>query len=165
MKYFLQITLLLSITLLISCGDDDTDSPAASGVSGSITFDGQSYAIASGVINERTNAAGAELEFLIADGTVSSSGSSSDSQIILAIRAISEGTETIGSGSYEVSRQVNSQYAFVTVSTATASNIRSIVGGTIDISGSGSTFSLTFNNVTFGGGIELTGSVSGTFEN
>ncbi len=163
MKKLVKIPVLLSLLMILSCGDDESESPAV-GVNGTITYDGQTYAIASGVINQRTNAAGAELEFLIADGTVTSTGSSSDSQIIVSIRAISEGTESLENGSYEVSRQVTSQYAFVTVSTASASNVRSIVGGTITISGSGSTYSLTFNNVAFGNGIELTGSVSGTFE-
>lgn len=167
MKKFFLALLILSVSLFISCGDDEDNNPQTTvGLSGSVTFNGQTYAIANGIIDELSNAAGTELQFLMADGTVSSSGSSSDSQIIIALRAISEGTETLEGGAYEVNRQVTSKYAFVTVTTASAPNVQSIVGGTIDISGSDNTFTLTFNNVSFfGGDVKLTGSVSGTFEN
>lgn len=166
MKKFLLALTVLSSLIFISCGDDEDVSPQVVGLTGSVTFNGQSYTITNGVINELSNAAGTELQFLMADGTVSSSGSSSDSQIIISARAISEGTGSLENGSYEVNRQVTSKYAYVTVTTASSPNIQSIVGGTIDISGSDNTFSLKFNNVAFfGGGAELNGTVSGTFGN
>jgi len=168
MKNILLTLLFISSLFFISCGDDEessTPDPMMVGLSGTITFNGQSYNIANGFFSTSSVAAGTEGEFFLADGTVSSSGSSSNSEIIIGIRAISEGTDSLEGGSYEVNRQVTSKYAFVTVSTTSASNIQSIVGGTIDISGTGNTYSLTFNNVAFGGGIQLTGSVTGTFEN
>jgi len=161
-KLFLSIALLATL-MIVSCGDDEETPPV--GVSGTITFDGQSYTIASGVLTQSAITGGTEVEFFLADGTVSSSGSSSDSQIIVGIRAISEGTDTLEAGTYETNRQVTTKYAFVTVSTTSVSNLQSIVGGTISISGSGNTYNLTFNNVSFGSGITLTGSVSGTFGN
>ena len=166
MKNSTLVLLLFISTLFISCGgDDETNDPVQPGLTGTITFDGVSYAIASGFFSQSTVAAGIEGEFFLADGTITSTGSSSDSQIILGIRAISEGTSTLEAGTYEVNRQVTSKYAFVTVTTANASNVQSILGGTIAISGTDNTYSLTFNNVAFGSGIELTGSVTGTFEN
>ena len=163
MKKLLFSLALLSIVIITSCGDDEETPPV--GVGGTITFDGQSYTIASGVLTQSAITGATQVEFFLADGTVSSSGSSSDSQIIIGIRAISEGTDTLEAGTYEVSRQVTTKYAFVTVSTATVSNLQSFAEGTIAVSGSGNTYNLTFNNVSFGSGITLTGSVSGTFGN
>lgn len=165
MKKLLLTLSVLSLLLISACGDDDDGGNPEVGLSGTITFDGESYSIANGFFSQSSTAVGIEGEFFLADGTVSSTGSSSDSQIIIGLRAISEGTSSLESGSYEVNKQVNSKYAFVTISTTSDSNIQSVQGGTIDISGSGNTFSLTFNDVAFGQGRELSGSVNGTFEN
>jgi len=160
--FFLTITSLL---LFIRCGDDDSETPQA-GVNGTLTFGGQSYTIASGILVKKLTSVGADYEFFLGDGSISATGSggvsSGDSQILVAARAIAEGSTTLEAGTYEVSRQVNSQYAFVSVTAAGSSSVQSIVGGTIEISGSENTYSLTFN--AFGGGIALTGSVNGTFE-
>ncbi|MEM6643767.1 MAG: hypothetical protein AAF616_12370 [Bacteroidota bacterium] len=161
LSYFL---ILFGLVTIISCGDDEEDSMTL-GVSGTLNFDGQSYEISSGLLVERSNPAGAELQFTLADGTFSSGTSSSDSQILLSVRAISEGTNELEDGAYAVNTQTGSMYAFVTVSTSGAQNQQSIQAGSINISGSGSTYSLTFNDVGFLGGAELSGSVSGTFQN
>ena len=165
-----KLLFLLSFSVLLlcmSCNDDEGDTPVV-GVSGTILFGGQSYTITSGIIVKRLTNAGAEYEFFLADGSISSTASggvsSQDSQILIAVRAISVGETAVGSGSYEVNRQVTDQYAFVSVTAAGSSSVQSFVGGTVDISGSENTYSLTFNDVTFGGGISLTGSVNGTFE-
>ena len=166
MKKLIALSMLLSTAIFISCGDDDDTSTVA--LSGNVTFGGQSYTISSGILTETLTSSGVEGQFFLADGTITASGggaSSSDSEIIIAVRAISEGSTTIDNGSYEVNRQVTSQYAFVTVTAGSSSSVQSFVGGTIDISGADNTYSLTFNDVTFGGGIGLTGSVNGTFAN
>lgn len=167
MKKIALILSVFSILLISSCGGDDEEATPQIGLSGTINYNGVSYSIANGILTQSSSSGGTEVQFYLADGTIALQGnsvSSSDSQIIVAIQAVSVGTSTLEAGNYETSRQVTNKYAFVTVTTSDISGNQSFVGGSIDISGSDKTFSLTFNDVPFSQGVELTGSVSGTFE-
>lgn len=77
--------------------------------------------------------------------------------------ATSTGSNILESGDYETSTDVPARYVDVQVTTSGGSR-QAFTGGIVSISGSANTYSLTFD-VPFGQGVELTGSVNGTFVN
>ncbi|WP_425392849.1 hypothetical protein [Ekhidna sp.] len=163
-KIALSIT-IAGLLLISSCGKDD-EGPTVIGLSGTVTYDGESYAISNGIFSLSVEDGNAEGEFFIADGTLtptSTGVSTSDSQIIISVVATSKGTSTLASGNYETSTDVPDKYADIQVTTSDGGK-QAFTGGIVKISGSESTYSLTFE-VPFGQGVELTGSVSGTFVN
>jgi major membrane immunogen (membrane-anchored lipoprotein) len=164
MKNTLKL-LILSLVLLSACGKDDSSAPQL-GLSGTVTFDGTSYAIANGVLTLQESGGNAIGQFFLADGTLeptSSGVSTSDSQIIISVSAVAKGASTLVEGSYATSTDVPDMYADVAVTTADGQKT-AFTGGTVTISGSGNTYNLTFN-VPFGQGVTLTGSVMGTYAN
>ncbi|WP_462247517.1 hypothetical protein [Ekhidna sp.] len=167
MKKILPILSIFALILISSCGSDDT-STSEPKLSGTVTFDGQSYTVANGFFTQGETDGAAEGIFFISDGTftVGSSGNvtASDATIIITIRAIHEGASVIGGGAYITNSITQDQYAFVTVQTASDES-QSFVGGTVNISGSGNSYDVTFTDVPFGQGVTLTGTVTGTYSN
>ncbi|MEO9869970.1 hypothetical protein [Ekhidna sp.] len=170
MKKLLLSISMLSILFISSCGDDDSDDTPSIGLSGTLNFDGQSYAIANGFFSLSMEDGNAEGAFFFADGTIEPTNtgvSSSDSQIIISVVATSRGTATLESGEYATSTNVPDLYADVAVTILDNGNPvgrEAITGGSVSISGSQNTYNITFD-VPFGQGVELTGSATGTFEN
>lgn len=166
MKKFLLTLSILSTLVFISCGDDDEDMPDATvGLSGTISYDGGSFAISSGLISatEISNDV-ARRVFYLSDGILSSNGSNvtaSGSQIVVTITAASTGTSTVVEGEYASSSDITGKKVDVLVQTSSG-NETSFTGGTIDISGSENTFTLVMD-VPFRG-TQLSGTVSGTYE-
>ncbi len=167
MKKLLLTLVAGSFLFITSCGDDDSDGGTSVGLSGTLTYDGETYAIANGILTlgqEEDNAVG---QFFMADGTLESTSSNqvstSDSQIIISIVATSRGTATLGNGDYATSTDVPDKYADVQVTT-TDGQRQAFANGIVSITGSGNTYTIEFD-VPFGQGVTLTGTVSGTYEN
>ena len=167
MKKTLLLLSILSLFVLSSCGDDDAGNTV--GLSGSVTYDGEEYAIANGIFNLSEDDGDALGRFFLADGTLELSSptqvTTSDSEIIIVMSAVSKGTSNLANGDYATSTNVPDLYVDIAVTTFDGENeIRrdAFTNGTVAISGSGSTYTLTFN-ASFGSGITLTGSVNGTF--
>jgi len=122
--------------------------------------------MSNGTFDLTTSNGTAEGTFFLADGTLeitSTGATSSDSQIIISLSAFSRDTEVIESGDYATNTNVPDKYVFVGVSTADGTS-QSVTGGTVTISGSGNTYTMSFD-VPFGQGVELAGTVAGTYEN
>lgn len=167
MKKLLLTLSIVSLLIITSCGDDDDATPTV-GLSGTVTFNGQSYSIANGIFSLTVDDGDAIGEFFLADGTIESNGnggvSSSDSEIIISISATATGATTLTAGDYETSTNVPDLYAFVSVVNSDGTS-QSFVGGIVGISGSGNTYTITFTDVPFGQGVTLTGTVTGTYAN
>lgn len=167
MKKTILFLAVLSLFMLSSCGDDDgDDNNVTVGLSGTVMYDGSSYAIANGIFSLSVEDGNAEGEFFLADGVIEPTAtgvSTGDSDIIISIVATSTGTTTLSSGDYQTSTNVPAQYVDVQVTTSSGSK-QAFTGGTVNISGSGNTYNITFD-VPFGQGVELSGTVSGTYEN
>ncbi len=174
MKKIILFLSVFSILIFTSCGDND-DAPVVPtvGLNGTIDFDGESYAIANGVFTQSMEDGNAIGVFYMSDGTIELNASgngvtSSNSRIVISINATSKGTSTLENGSYETSTLVPDKYASVRVSTVNNSmvvNNDSVVGGEVAVSGSENTYNITFNDIPFGRGVKLTGSVNGTYAN
>ena len=165
MKKILLTLSILSILIITSCGKDDGGDIQV-GLTGTITFNGESHSIANGVLSLRESGGNTIGEFFLADGTLeptSTGVSTGDSQIIISVVAVSKGTSTLAEGAYATSTDVPDMYADVAVTTSDGKS-EAFTGGTVDISGSGNTYTLTFD-VPFGSSIELSGTVKGTFVN
>lgn len=165
MKNLLLTLSIFSILIITSCGSDDTSTNEV-GLSGTIVFDGDSYTIANGIFTQEVDDGAAVGDFFMSDGTLtatSTGASSSDAEIIISVTAIHEGADVLGSGAYITNSATQDQYAFVSVTTGTSS--QSFTGGTVNISGSGNTYNVTFVDVPFGQGVTLTGTITGTYSN
>ncbi|MEP0984794.1 hypothetical protein [Ekhidna sp.] len=163
-KTFLFLA-VISLFMLSSCGGDEDDDIASVGLNGTVSYDGTSYSIANGIFSLTIADGNAEGEFFLADGVIEPTAtgvSTSDSEIIISIVATSTGTTTLSSGDYQTSTNVPAQYADIQVTTSSGSK-QAFTGGTVNISGSGNTYTITFD-VPFGQGIELSGTVNGTYE-
>ena len=166
-----KIFLLLSVFTLIiftSCGDDDGDSGGTTpGLTGSVTFDGQSYTIANGVFSLSESEGNAEGAFFLADGTLEVTSanqvSSSDSQIIISISATARDASVLANGDYATSTDIPDRFVDLAVTTA-GGRSEAFTNGTVSITGSGNTYTIVFD-APFAGGVTLTGTVSGTYEN
>ncbi len=167
MKNILLTLSILSVLIITSCGSDDTSTNEV-GLSGTVVFDGESYTIANGTFALTVDDGDAVASFFMSDGelTVSSGTGSTDGEIIISITAIHEGSDALGNGAYITNSTTQDQYAFVAVSTPeNPTGSQSFTGGTVNISGSGSTYNVTFVDVPFGQGVTLTGTVTGTYSN
>ncbi|WP_421763335.1 hypothetical protein [Ekhidna sp.] len=165
MKKTLLFLAVISLFILSSCGGDEDDDMVSVGLIGTVSYDGTSYSIANGIFSLTIEDGNAEGEFFLADGVIEPTAtgvSTGDSEIIISIVATSAGTTTLSSGNYQTSTNVPAQYADIQVTTSSGSK-QAFTGGTVNISGSGNTYSITFD-VPFGQGIELSGTVNGTYE-
>lgn len=167
MKNLIVLLTLFSLAIVSSCGDDDSADPVA-GLSGTVTFNGNTYTIANGLFSLSDDEGNAVGEFYLADGTITENSnggvSSTDSEILIAVSATATGSTTLTNGDYATSTNVPDLYCFVTVSTSSGSS-QSFTGGSVSISGSGNTYTLTFTDIPFGQGVTLSGTVAGTYEN
>lgn len=172
MKKLLLTLFAGSLLFVVSCGDDDGDGNGGGnvvGLNGTVTYDGSSYSIENGILNLGQSEGNAEGQFFIADGTLTVSGSNSvstsDSQIIIVMTATSKGTSSLENGDYATSTDVPDLHVDLAVTTFDGdSQVRreAFTNGTVTISGSEDTYTVTFD-APFGSGIELTGSVDGTY--
>ncbi|WP_420317736.1 hypothetical protein [Ekhidna sp.] len=164
MKKIIFSLSIVGLLFISSCGGDDDSTPMAVGLSGTINYDGQSYSIVNGILGLSVEEGNAVGEFFMADGTITATStgvSTSDSQIIISVVATSVGTATLGNGDYATSTDIPEKYADIQVTTSSGSK-QAFTNGIVNISGSENTYTISFD-VPFGQGIELTGTVSGTY--
>lgn len=173
MKKVLFFLAVLSLVVISSCGGDDDDAtPAEVGLSGTVTFDGQSYSIANGIFNQTDDDGNARGIFFLSDGTLTATANgatASGATIFISVDAIATNSSALTNGAYETSTNVPELFAYVNVTLIDGANStdrgQPFVGGIVNISGSGNTYTLTFSDLNFGQGVSLSGSVSGTYSN
>lgn len=169
MKKVLFLLSIVSLVVVSSCGGDDDDAtPVEVGLSGTVTFDGQSYTIANGIFNQTDDDGNAVGTFYMADGTISPGTNggvtSSNSTIIIGLVAVAFESSTLENGNYDTNSNLNGMQANVTVSIDGVSN-RSFTGGDVTLTGSGNSYNITFIDVPFGQGVTLSGTVTGVYSN
>ncbi|MEO9482359.1 MAG: hypothetical protein ABJG47_02895 [Ekhidna sp.] len=170
MKNLILLFSIASLIVFASCGDDDGGTIEAN-LSGTVSFNDQSYTISDGIFTLEQDAGNAVGRFFMSDGTLTATAngaSASGASIVISMTAINIEASELGDGSYITSSNTEDMYVFVTITIIDGSSQdsqESFVGGTVTITGSGSTYNVTFGDVPFGQGQTLTGSVSGTFGN
>lgn len=162
----------------MSCGsdeemDDMEEVEEDIALSGTLEFDGESFEISSGLISEveidsENNIA--SRTFYLSDATLTANGDnvtvSSDFGISLSIVFDAHGETDIVEGEYNTFSDANGRNANTSL-LLTSGTASAFSGGTIDLSGSGNTFTLTFDAPFRGSdnaSTNLTGTVTGTFE-
>ncbi len=164
-KLFLALVVFGSL-FLVSCGDDEAeDMQPPVGLVGSVTYDGGTFSITSGLQStvEVSNNIARQI-FYLTDGTLTANGSSvsaSGAQIVISATFSAKGATTIENGMYDSSSDINGRQVDVQVTTSSGTQ-DAFTDGTINVTGSGSTYTLVFD-VPFRG-TRLLGSVSGTYE-
>jgi len=172
MKNILLTFLFISSIFLISCGDDEVedtpnDNNDAIAVSGVVTYNGASYSISSGFLSA-VNVSNdiARRTFFIADVMLSPSGTGvtapSNFGIIITSTFSSTGTASVIPGTYDSKSDRNGRSVDIRVQTSSGTE-EAFTEGTVVISESGNSYTLTFD-APFRG-TRLEGTVSGTFEN
>ncbi len=168
MKNILFSLSILSILLITSCGKDDE---VQIGLSGSVSFDGNSINITNGLFGEVSEDGEYGATFFLADAPISYNSETQqttfEGDALISVIIFSEG-DSFESGTYAVKTfggAITDGDALVIV--ADANNASSGgglgVGGTVNITGSGNTFTLTFN-VDFEDDVKLSGNATGGFE-
>ena len=169
MKKVLFLLSIVSLVVISSCGGDDDDAtPVEVGLSGTVTYDGQSYTIANGIFNQTDDDGNAVGTFYMADGTISPGTSggvtSQNSTIVIGLVTVAENSSSLTNGNYDTNSNVNGMVATVVVSVDGVGN-QSFTGGDVTLSGSGNSYNITFIDVPFGQGVTLSGTVTGVYSN
>ncbi|MEO9869971.1 hypothetical protein [Ekhidna sp.] len=173
MKKTFLLLLILSLLIISSCGDDAPvpDPSTNEGLSGTLTYNGKSFRMKSGVFASQDDDGDAFAQFFLGDGTVEliepNTVSFSNNKIEIRMTAVSKGTASLENGDYATTTNDPDLYVNLTVTTIEGFNTdtrEALANGTVSISGSGNTYSLTFD-VPFEEGVKLTGTVTGTYEN
>lgn len=162
MKKILLTLSILSIVLITSCGKDDGGDVQV-GLTGSINFNGKSYSISNGGYSGANSDNIFAAIFIMSDGDIDLEEETFDGSIFLSVLTLAEGT-SFEPGNYSLSL-TSEKFAGASVSIIDGDNQEdySAESGTINITGSGNNYSLTFN-LQFENDLELTGNVSGGFE-
>ena len=166
-KLLLSFFLLSGSLFFVSCGDDEEEEQLQPplGLSGTVSYDGGSFSVVDGRLSDvQVSNNIASRTFYLTDGTFTVSGSNvsaSGSQIVIVLTAAATGATSIEAGVYDSNSDINGRQVDVQVTTSSGTQ-DAFTDGTIDISGSGNTYTLIFD-VPFRG-TRLTGSVSGTYE-
>ncbi|MEO1255137.1 MAG: hypothetical protein AAFY41_09660 [Bacteroidota bacterium] len=174
MKNILLTLSVLALILFTACGDDDGDDNGGDtmelGLSGTVNYNGEEYAIANGLFRLNLIAGDAVGEFYLVDGTIEATSSdqvsASNSQIVIVMTAESNDSSTLEDGDYATSTDIPDLTVDLAVTTFDDGNqVRreAFTNGTVNIQGSDNTYTVTFN-APFGQGITLTGTVSGTYD-
>lgn len=170
MKRILFILTILSVIIVTSCGSDD-DPVIELGLSGTLTYDGNTVTISDGLFGEVSEEGEYAATFFISDADLSYNPSSNQAnfqgEVLVNVLIYSE-SDAFEAGNYDVvtlDGEVADKSAlvlFADVNNASEGGAFA-TGGTINIQGSGTNFTLTFA-VDFDNDIELVGSVNGNFE-
>ncbi len=172
MKNLVYIFCVLGLALITSCGKDDGEGLADIGLTGVATFDGNAISITHGLFGETAEQGAYGATFFLADGPLSFDAETEEAsfqgEVLISVIIFSEGN-SFESGTYSAvdfsSNDIADKSAIIIV--ADANNASSgggfATGGTVNIQGSGNSFTLTFD-LDFANDVKLTGNVSGGFE-
>ena len=169
MKNILFTLTILSILLITSCGKDEPDLEI--GLVGTVTFDGNANSITDGILAEVSEEGKYGAIFILADDPVSYDPEEDEFMqegFVVAVTIFSK-SDAFEAGDYNVlatfdDSSIADKSALVAVAYPESSEDDgdSAIGGTVNIQGSGNTFTLTFA-VDFAGDVKLTGNASGGF--
>lgn len=162
MKKVFLVFLLFSVTLFMSCGDDDSGTIVD--VNGTVQIGENSVSITNGLFGENTQDGAYGATFIISDGPVRYNTTEDEisfqGENLISLVIASTG-DSFQPGTYPL--EFTSTKGALVI-TANSSNQGLIgTGGSVEVSGSGNVFTITFN-VDLNDETKLTGSVSGAFE-
>ncbi|WP_370090106.1 hypothetical protein [Ekhidna sp.] len=166
MKKILFSLSILSILFITSCGKDD-GGDIQIGLSGTLTYDGNAISITDGLFGEHAEDGSYAATFFLADGPLSYDASTDEAsfqgEILISVIIFSQG-DSFQSGVYSLDLSGNKGALVLVADANNAANGGAFAsGGTVNITGSGNVYTLTFD-VDIDTDITLTGSATGGFE-
>ena len=170
MKKVLFAFTILSSLFIASCGKDD-GATIELGLSGTLTYDGNTVTISDGLFGELSEDGEYAATFFLSDAELDFNASSNQAnfqgEVLVNVLIYSE-SEAFEAGNYDVvsfDSPITDKSAIVLYADVNnASDGGAIAnGGTVNIQGSGTNFTLTFA-VDFENDIEMVGSAGGNFE-
>ena len=169
MKKILFSLSILSILFITSCGKDDGG--IAIGLSGSITYEGESISMTDGLFGEISQDGQYAATFFLSDAPLSydesDDNTSFEGDILISLIIASTG-DSFQAGSYPVEFTSSKGVIAIVATIAGSGDQQTVVtntatGGSVNITGSGNSYNLTFN-LDFENDIKLTGNATGGFE-
>lgn len=161
-KVFLAL-FLFSLLFIMSCGEDDGGTVTVD-VNGTVQIGGQSVSITNGLFGEYTEEGAYGATFIISDGPITYNSATDEASFegdhLISVVIASAG-DSFEAGTYPLDFTATKGALVITVNSSSEGLIGS--GGSVEVSGSGNVFTLSFN-VDLQDQSKLTGSVSGAFE-
>lgn len=159
MKNLFYAFTLIAVVLFTGCGDDD-EAPSP-GLSGSVTFDGTATNISTGLLADFGLLGNSyNVDFYVSDGEIDFINDGTSGSILVYIELFNDG-DAFSPGTFEYGNN-SAERSIGDAFVQTAGNVSRPTGGSVTVTGSGSTFEITYN-LEFTDNITLTGTVNGTF--